>query len=59
ILERIRERSKKEECAKYAELEKIAEALGIDHGTLEKIINNLKRSGDIYEPRTGCYMLQS
>ncbi|MEM4592998.1 MAG: minichromosome maintenance protein MCM, partial [Sulfolobales archaeon] len=59
ILERIRERSKKEECTKYSELEKIAEALGIDRGTLEKIIHNLKRSGDIYEPRTGCYMLQS
>ncbi|MEM1622610.1 MAG: minichromosome maintenance protein MCM [Sulfolobales archaeon] len=59
ILERIRERSKKEECAKYSELERIAEALGIDRGTLEKIIHNLKRSGDIYEPRTGCYMLQS
>lgn len=56
ILERIRERSRREECTKYVELEKIAQSLSIDHGTLEKIINNLKRSGDIYEPKTGCYM---
>lgn len=58
ILEYVRERSRSGECAKYVELEKMAEGLGIDRVTLEKILNNLKRSGDIYEPRTGCYMLQ-
>ncbi|MCX8184340.1 MAG: minichromosome maintenance protein MCM [Sulfolobales archaeon] len=56
ILEQIREHSKRGECTKYSELEKIAESLDVDHTALEKIIHDLKKSGDIYEPKTGCYM---
>jgi replicative DNA helicase Mcm len=57
VLEFIREYSRKDECVKHVELEKFAQAIGVDHGTLERIIGNLKRSGDIYERRTGCYMV--
>lgn len=57
ILEYIREYSKKEECVKYGDLEKLAQAMGIDRGVLERIVNNLRRSGDIYEKRAGCYMV--
>ncbi|MCX8208798.1 MAG: minichromosome maintenance protein MCM [Sulfolobales archaeon] len=56
VLKHIRENTEKGECTRYSELEKLAESLGIDRATLEKVISNLKRSGDIYEPRAGCYM---
>jgi len=46
-----------EECIKFKELKKRAEEIGIDEETLDKILRNLRRSGEIYERRTGCYAL--
>ncbi len=56
ILEHIRESTRRGECAKHRDLERVAESLDIDRRTLERILEDLKRSGDIYERRAGCYM---
>ena len=42
-------------CIKLSRLRSEAEKLGIDEHTLERIIRNLKRMGDIYERRPGCF----
>ncbi len=55
ILKYIRESTRRGECVKYKELERIAESLDIDRRTLERILEDLKRSADIYERRAGCY----
>ncbi|RLG75119.1 MAG: Minichromosome maintenance protein MCM [Thermoprotei archaeon] len=42
-------------CIKLSRLRGEAEKLGIDEHTLERIIRNLKKMGDIYERRPGCF----
>jgi len=46
-----------EECVKYKELRKKASEYGIDEEVLEKIIRNLRRNGEIYEPKASCYAI--
>lgn len=46
-----------EECVKYKELRKKASDYGIDEEVLDKIIKNLRRNGEIYEPKASCYAI--
>ncbi len=57
VLEYIRDISRRGECVRYGELEKLGQSLGLDRAALERIIADLRRSGDIYEKRPGCYMV--
>ncbi|MEO3994034.1 MAG: Minichromosome maintenance protein MCM, partial [Desulfurococcaceae archaeon TW002] len=58
IIKLIREiMSSGEECVRYKELRKRASDYGIDDEVLEKIIRNLRRSGEIYEPKASCYAM--
>ncbi len=42
-------------CVKIKRLKKAAQDEGIDDTSLEKVLRNLRRVGDIYEKRPGCY----
>ena len=42
-------------CIKIKRLRKAAQDEGIDDSSLEKVLRNLRRVGDIYEKRPGCY----
>ena len=42
-------------CVKIKKLKRAAQDEGIDDASLEKVLRNLRRIGDIYEKRPGCY----
>ena len=42
-------------CVKVKKLRRVASQEGIDDLSLEKVLRNLRRGGDIYERRPGCY----
>jgi len=42
-------------CVKIKRLRKAAQDEGIDDSSLEKVLRSLRRVGDIYEKRPGCY----
>ncbi|RLG80598.1 MAG: Minichromosome maintenance protein MCM, partial [Thermoprotei archaeon] len=44
-------------CVKLKRLKSRAEEIGIDERTLERILRDLRRAGDIYEKRPGCFAL--
>jgi len=58
VLDLIRDLASQEDerqCVKLKRLRQHAEKLGIDEHTLERIIRDLRRSGDIIELRPGCF----
>lgn len=46
-----------EECVRYRDLRKKISEYGIDEETLEKILRNLRRNGEIFEPKASCYAI--
>ncbi len=46
-----------EECVRYKELRKRVVDYGIDEEALEKILRNLRKNGELYEPKTSCYAI--
>ncbi|MEM2004598.1 MAG: minichromosome maintenance protein MCM [Zestosphaera sp.] len=46
-----------EECVKYKDLRKKISDYGIDEESLEKILRNLRRNGEIFEPKASCYAI--
>ncbi len=58
VLDLIRDLASQEgerQCVKLKRLRQHVEKLGIDEHTLERIIRDLRRSGDIIELRPGCF----
>ncbi|MCD6324550.1 MAG: hypothetical protein J7L55_05545 [Desulfurococcales archaeon] len=58
VLNLIKELSRESEglkCVKIKTLRKAAAQEGIDDLSLEKVLRNLRREGDIFERRPGCY----
>ncbi len=58
VLNLIKELSQESEgykCVKVKKLRKAASQEGIDDLSLEKVLRNLRREGDIFERRPGCY----
>ena len=55
LIKELAEENEVGECARLKELRRRAEEEGIDETTLGRIIKSLRRTGDIYEKRPGCY----
>jgi replicative DNA helicase Mcm len=55
ILEIIDTLSSSNECAKVRDIIKEAEGIGIDKGSVEKLISDMRKQGLIYESKPECY----
>ncbi len=55
LIKDLAEENERLGCAKIKDLKREASELGIDEVNLEKVLRNLRKSGDIYEKRPGCY----
>lgn len=55
LIKDLAEENERLGCAKIKNLKREASELGIDDVSLDRILRNLRRSGDIYEKRPGCY----
>ncbi len=49
--------SEGEPCVKLGRIQREAEKFGIDDRTVNRILRNLRRVGDVFEKRSGCYAL--